>query len=149
PRDLAQTMVSNLKKNRAVVPLDRSKPEPTLLRDSKPEVPWEMARKSQDGYIIINFDIDADGIPTNFKVIDADPQNGFEKNAIAALKRRRYATLKDEPNSRRNQTTSMEIFMAGGAQPAPLCDTGLKLNRLAEAQETTTGPLQAPNPSLK
>jgi TonB family protein len=150
PKDLAQTMVSNLKKNRAVVATaNDSRPMPTLLQDKKPDVPWEMARKYQDGYAIINFDIDPDGIPINFKIIDAEPENGLEKNAIRALKGWRYATLKDEPNSKRNHTVTIEVHIAGGTQPVSVCDTGLKLNRLAQAQETTTGPLQAPNPSLK
>jgi TonB family protein len=150
PQDLAQTMVSNLKKNRAARPeVPDERPLPTLLRRTKMEVPQELALKDQDGYAIINFDIDADGIPTNYKVIDAEPENGLEANAISALKRWRYATLKDEPNSKRNQTVVMELMLVGGMQPVSTCDTGLKLNRLARAQETTTGPLQAPKPSLK
>lgn len=150
PQDLAQTMVSNLKKNRAArSEIQDEKPLPTLLRQKKLEVPGDMARKDQDGYAIINFDIDPDGIPVNFKVIDAEPENGLEANSISALKRWRYASLKDEPNSKRNHTVVMELMLVGGRQPVSVCDTGLKLNRLARAQETTTGPLQAPKPSLK
>lgn len=150
PKHMAETMVSNLKKNRAVVDTaNDSRPVPTLLRDKKPDVPWEMARKYQDGYAIINFDIDPDGIPINFKVVDAEPENGLEKSALSALKRWRYASLKDEPNSRRNHTVTIEVMIGGGTQPVSICDTGLKLNRLARDQDTTTGPLQAPKPSLK
>jgi len=150
PRGLAPKLVATHKKKPAARPeVKDEKPLPTLLRQKKMEVPKEMALSNKDGYAIINFDIDPDGIPTNYKVIDAEPENGMEANAISALKRWRYATLKDEPNSKRNHTVVMEFMLVGGTQPVSVCDTGLKLNRLARAQETTTGPLQAPKPSLK
>lgn len=153
PQDMAQTMMSNLQKNRAALPKpDRNKTFPTGLYQPKIEMPREMALRGQSGYIVVNFDLDPEGIPTKLKVVDEEPEGAFENNALRTIKRWRYAKLADAPNSTRNVTTTISAFVVDG-QPLSTCDVGLKLNRLAKAQlspqENTTGPRQAPNPSLK
>lgn len=154
PQDMAQTMISNMTQNRAALPkLDtKGKTHPTALQRPKFEMPWDLARKGQSAYIVVNFDIDPEGVPYNIKVIDDEPEAALEANVLKALKRWRYAKLADEPNSYRNTTVTMTAYVQDG-QPISTCDVGLKLNRLARAQlpvqENTTGPRQAPNPSLK
>ncbi len=154
PKDMAQTMVSNLAKNRAVLPKTehKGKSHPTALHQPRFELPRELALKGQSAYIVVNFDLDPEGVPQNIKVIDDEPQGVLEANVLKTLKNWRYSKLADEPNSFRNTTVSMTAFVPNG-QPISTCDMGLKLNRLAQAQlppqENTTGPRQAPNPSLK
>ncbi len=154
PEDMAQSMVSNLTKNRAVLPkTDRKgKRHPTALHQPKFEMPRELVMNGKSAYIVVNFDLDPEGVPQNIKVIDDEPQGVLEANVLKALKTWRYSKLADEPDSLRNTTVSMTAYVPNG-QPISTCDVGLKLNRLAQAhlptQENTTGPRQAPKPSLK
>jgi hypothetical protein len=134
PQDMAHTMMSNLQKNRAAMPKpDRTKTFPSPLHQPKIKMPKDMILKGQSGFIIVNFDLDPEGVPINLKVIDEEPEGAFEKDTLRTIKGWRYAKLADEPNSMRNVTTTIGTYVASG-QALSTCDVGLKLNRLAKAQ---------------
>ncbi|WP_176736702.1 energy transducer TonB [Oligoflexus tunisiensis] len=129
--DMAVTMVSNLQKNRAALPPKNERPLPGRIRQEKPQMPREMALKGVQGFITVNYDIDEAGVPTNFKIIDEDPEGALEKSALRALRRWRYAPLAKEPNSARNTTTTLTYRLVGSRNFMTSCDLGLRLNRLA------------------
>jgi protein TonB len=67
-----------------------------------PKFPKEAALKGTIGLVRLQFDVNAEGIPENIKVIDAKPEHAFEREARIALQYWRYKTLAEEPDTERS-----------------------------------------------
>lgn len=55
-----------------------------------PNYPAKARKRRAEGFVIIKFNIDPQGKPTDLEVIDANPKRLFEHEAIKALKQWRY-----------------------------------------------------------
>jgi TonB family protein len=65
--------------------------EPLPLYRISPKYPMSMARQSKGGYVIIEFTISDFGFVKNTKVIESKGGKGFEKEAMLAVQKWRYA----------------------------------------------------------
>lgn len=67
-------------------------PEPTLLKYKNPEYPDAAITKTsssvilQNGWVLLQYNVDESGKPVDIKVVDASPKGLFEKASIEALK---------------------------------------------------------------
>ncbi len=55
-----------------------------------PNYPAKARKRRAEGFVIIKFNIDPQGKPTDLEVIDANPKRLFEQEAIKAIKQWRY-----------------------------------------------------------
>lgn len=56
----------------------------------QPQYPIRALKRNIEGYVVMEFTIDGDGRPKDINVIDAKPQNIFEREARRALQRWKY-----------------------------------------------------------
>lgn len=55
-----------------------------------PRYPIEAAQNGKEGYVIVGFDITADGTVSNVRVLDANPKRIFDKEALSAVQNWKY-----------------------------------------------------------
>lgn len=55
-----------------------------------PTYPRRMASRGIEGWVLLNFSVDPLGRVQNARVADAQPNNGFNKSALAAISRYKY-----------------------------------------------------------
>ena len=66
-------------------------PEPTLLKYKNPEYPDAAITKTsssfivQNGWVLLQYNVDESGKPVDIKVVDASPKGLFEEASIEAL----------------------------------------------------------------
>ncbi|QSX37119.1 energy transducer TonB [Shewanella sedimentimangrovi] len=56
----------------------------------EPQYPIDAAQNGIEGYVIVRFDVQANGAVTNVQVADANPRRIFDKSALAAVKKWKY-----------------------------------------------------------
>ncbi len=69
-----------------VAPVTDLKP----INNVKPKYPAKAKKRRVEGYVKVQFDIDATGRPQNIKIIEAKPKRYFERATIQAVKRWKY-----------------------------------------------------------
>ena len=74
-----------------------------------PRYPAEAARRQQSGEVRVEITVGTDGSVTNARVVDANPPRVFDREAIAAVKRWKFAPV-DAPVT----TTRTINFRPGG-----------------------------------
>lgn len=74
----------------SMTPWDNSQEQRPLFR-SNPKYPINDARRGKSGWVKIGFTISDFGTVTETKIIDSQGGRGFEKSALAALEKWRYA----------------------------------------------------------
>tara|TARA_Y100001978_G_scaffold202182_1_gene222492 strand:+ start:961 stop:1353 length:393 start_codon:yes stop_codon:yes gene_type:complete len=52
-----------------------------------PSFPRKALRKGQEGYVVVEFDVDTDGAVLDPYVVEASPQGVFERSAIKAVRK--------------------------------------------------------------
>ncbi|MDC2891234.1 energy transducer TonB [Psychrosphaera algicola] len=62
-----------------------------LQETANPTFPSDAARNGIEGFVQMSFDLSTDGEPTNIKVVKSVPKLIFDKAAIRALSKWRYA----------------------------------------------------------
>lgn len=67
----------------------RAKP----LQRNQPQYPRRALDRKIEGYVIVQFDVNAQGAPENIKIIEAKPKNLFDKETIQAIKTWRYEKI--------------------------------------------------------
>ena len=65
--------------------------ELTLLESVPPKYPADAQRRNVEGWVELEFVVDAAGRPKDLVVMQAEPQGRFERPAIAAVEQYRYA----------------------------------------------------------
>ncbi|MDL3986746.1 energy transducer TonB [Shewanella xiamenensis] len=55
-----------------------------------PRYPIEAAQNGKEGYVVVGFDITADGTVSNVRVLDANPKRVFDKAALSAVQNWKY-----------------------------------------------------------
>lgn len=60
---------------------------PTPVKITPPFYPEKMARRRVEGWVIMEFDIDASGKPLNIVVQDSSPKGAFEREALKAIEK--------------------------------------------------------------
>lgn len=56
----------------------------------EPNYPTRALRRNIEGYVVVKFDIDEDGHPFNIQIIDSNPNNIFDREALRAVRRWKY-----------------------------------------------------------
>ena len=90
---------SNTQQHRTapVLPANATTSEPLVL--VQPKYPIQAAREKRAGWVHLNYDIDATGVVTNLKIVDASPTGyGFETEAAKAVQQWRYKPIKVSNN---------------------------------------------------
>lgn len=67
------------------------RPDAALQETANPTYPIDAARNRIEGYVRMSFDISESGEPVNIKVIKSVPEQVFDKAAIKALSKWKYA----------------------------------------------------------
>ena len=65
-------------------------PEPKPLVKREPRYPRDAIRHGTSGWVLVEFDVSADGLPSNFHVLAANPTNTFDQAAIDSLQQWRF-----------------------------------------------------------
>ncbi|ABN59720.1 energy transducer TonB [Shewanella baltica] len=55
-----------------------------------PRYPIDAAQSGKEGYVVVGFDITADGTVSNVRVLDANPKRVFDKAALSAVQNWKY-----------------------------------------------------------
>ncbi|MEN8617364.1 energy transducer TonB [Shewanella baltica] len=55
-----------------------------------PRYPIDAAQSGKEGYVVVRFDITADGTVSNVRVLDANPKRVFDKAALSAVQNWKY-----------------------------------------------------------
>lgn len=55
-----------------------------------PRYPIDAAQNGKEGYVVVGFDITADGTVSNVRVLDANPKRVFDKAALSAVQNWKY-----------------------------------------------------------
>ncbi|MGR3971996.1 TonB family protein [Shewanella sp. 1180_01] len=55
-----------------------------------PRYPIDAAQSGKEGYVVVGFDITADGTVNNVRVLDANPKRVFDKAALSAVQNWKY-----------------------------------------------------------
>ncbi|MDT3334757.1 energy transducer TonB [Shewanella sp. SP1S1-7] len=55
-----------------------------------PRYPIDAAQSGKEGYVVVGFDITADGTVSNVRVLDANPKHVFDKAALSAVQNWKY-----------------------------------------------------------
>ncbi|UPS11584.1 energy transducer TonB [Vibrio alginolyticus] len=79
-----------------------------------PRYPSKALKRRVEGYVIMRFTIDATGRPKDIKVIEAEPERMFEREAIRALKKWKYQPKVEDGVSieQFGQTAKVEFKLA-------------------------------------
>ncbi|MBV2130245.1 TonB family protein [Arsukibacterium indicum] len=64
--------------------------EPVILERAEPRYPVQAASDGVQGFVELQFNVEADGSTSNIQVIEAKPKRVFEQEAIRALARWKY-----------------------------------------------------------
>lgn len=56
----------------------------------EPKYPARALKRNIEGYVVLSFTIDPQGRPTDIKIVDAQPNRVFDREAIRALKNWKY-----------------------------------------------------------
>ena len=60
------------------------------LASINPIYPREAIPVKQDGWVLLQYDVSASGVPFNLAVLDSSPQGVFDQASLAALSQWRY-----------------------------------------------------------
>jgi protein TonB len=64
--------------------------EPVLVKSVQPRYPTQARRANQEGWVDVEYDIDADGNVTDVRVVGAQPHHVFEREATDAVGRWKF-----------------------------------------------------------
>ncbi|MEL0649316.1 TonB family protein [Pseudoalteromonas agarivorans] len=73
-----------------MVPWKKSQEQTPIYRQN-PEYPQNKARQMRDGIVVVEFDVDTAGFVKNPEVVSSEGGKEFERSALTALKKWRYA----------------------------------------------------------
>ncbi|MGI2258944.1 TonB family protein [Shewanella sp. GXUN23E] len=78
-----------------------------------PEYPIKAAQEGIEGFVVLSFDVRADGSVHNIEVIEAEPRRLFNNAAIKALKSWRYSPqiVDGQPVAQPNQWVRLDFHM--------------------------------------
>ncbi|MGX9459727.1 TonB family protein [Shewanella sp. A14] len=81
------------------------------LHRVEPRYPTRALKRKIEGYVTLTFVIDEKGNPQNIEVLDANPNQIFDREAIQALKRWKYQPkmINGEPVSQLGQSVRLEF----------------------------------------
>ncbi|MDX1442214.1 MAG: energy transducer TonB [Gammaproteobacteria bacterium] len=60
------------------------------VRMEAPEYPRSALRRGEEGYVVIEFTVQTDGSTTDLEVIESEPRNTFDREAMRAVSRWRF-----------------------------------------------------------
>lgn len=66
---------------------------PTPISRGYPEYPRRALDMRIEGYVIVNYDIDSDGRVENIRIVDAKPNNIFNRSVMHAMRQWRYQPI--------------------------------------------------------
>lgn len=97
----------------ALVPASSQQSAVPLVR-AEAVYPPKALRRGIEGYVILQFTIDEQGSPEAISVIDASPKRVFEREAVQAIKRWKYAPklVDGKAVSQPGQTVKLEFNLA-------------------------------------
>ena len=83
----------------------------TPIKRSVPVYPRKALQRRIEGFVLLSFDIDRQGKPTNIKIEDAQPRNIFNREALKALRKWSYTPLviNGEAQERTGQQVKLEF----------------------------------------
>ena len=55
-----------------------------------PEYPRDALRRGQEGYVVVEFTVQTDGSTADIKVVESEPRNAFDREAIRAVSRWKF-----------------------------------------------------------
>ncbi|MCU4674498.1 TonB family protein [Catenovulum sp. 2E275] len=90
------SLLANNPEFTALQPTPAPKPVPKMSQSIKPIVkvepkyPKAAAQTAQEGWVLLRFDIDAQGQVINISVVDSSPAKTFDKEAVNALSRWKF-----------------------------------------------------------
>jgi len=86
------------------------------LKSRPPTYPWRARRQKLEGFVELEFSLDAMGQVTDVEILDAVPEGVFEEAASKALLKWRFARS-DDPDSRFRQVFDFELQEAEKVPP--------------------------------
>ena len=95
------TQPANIGQNQQVMPLHRA----------EPVYPQRALQRRIEGYVLVSFDVDRSGRPTNIEIVESQPNRIFDKEAIKALKRWKYQPkmVNGSPVEQQGQQVKLEF----------------------------------------
>ena len=88
---------------------------PTAIQRIEPRYPIEAAQQRIEGFVQLQYNIEADGSTSNIRVIHAQPESVFEQEAVRALQHWRY---QPDPNPAANLGLKVQLDFAMDYDPA-------------------------------
>jgi TonB family protein len=85
---------------------------PKLLKALMPEYPMRAAAAGIEGWVEVQFDVTAAGVPENLRVIAAQPSAIFDNAALAAIKRARFVPAKTADGTAISQASTLKLRFA-------------------------------------
>ncbi|MGF1606236.1 MAG: energy transducer TonB [Rhodothalassiaceae bacterium] len=82
--------------------------EARLVHRVEPVYPAQAYAEGLEGYVLLEFTISEDGVPTEIKVVQSEPRGVFDAAAIAAVEQWRY-----QPRLRLGRAVPTEEAEAG------------------------------------
>jgi protein TonB len=64
--------------------------EPVLIKAVQPRYPTQARRANQEGWVVVSYNIDAEGNVGGVKVLDAQPRHLFDREAVDAVERWKF-----------------------------------------------------------
>jgi periplasmic protein TonB len=64
--------------------------EPVLIKTVQPRYPTQARRSNQEGWVVVSYNIDAEGNVNTVKVLDAQPRHLFDREAVNAVERWKF-----------------------------------------------------------
>ena len=81
--------------NKLAVEDNASTPDYETVHTAQPKYPWKARRKGLEGYVRLEFSLDEKGQVENVAVIDAYPEKVFDRAAMKAMKKWKFAIADD------------------------------------------------------
>lgn len=69
------------------------------VKEVAPDYPRLAVRSGVEGYVVLSYNLDANGKPVDIAVVEAQPKRVFNESAIRALKASRFAVIDAEGTS--------------------------------------------------
>lgn len=109
-------------------------PTPSNISRTEPKFPTNAYEDKTHTWVLLHYDIDANGHTTNIQVVNSYPDNRLVKGAIAAIKQWRFVSYADKHNNPKTMALQSQVFeLFAGQNPYQKSQTGQDL--LAKANQ--------------